>query len=103
TEVTDSTDARADALLVLIARCPNVPRARLERDHPCKRLVLSQPVVPDRFQVPEPWSGELRRAPVLFVSSNPGFGLEAAYPTASWSDTQLRDYFGMRFGGGTKT
>jgi uracil-DNA glycosylase len=88
-----------DPLLVLIARCPNVSRARTDVANPCHRVVSSQGLLPEEFQVPEPWSGELHRAPLLFLSSNPGFGVGSVYPTSSWTDTELHDYFEQRFGG----
>src|SRR5690606_19539297 len=73
------------------------------RQHPCSNIVGSQDAVPDgAFQVPEPWSGHLSTAPILFVSSNPSISYEEEYPIQSWSDEDLEDYFENRFGGGRK-
>lgn len=91
------------SLLLSIARCPNVAvckegsRAR----HPCREVVSVQESVPLReHQLPEPWNGDLESAPILFVSSNPGISLEEHYPTTSWTDEAIHDFFLHRFGGG---
>jgi hypothetical protein len=77
----------ASAHLVAVARCPIVADCLTGRtpDHPCARLVLAQwpreVAVETRadawqrwHQLPEPWMGHLRTAPLLFVASNPGLG-----------------------------
>jgi hypothetical protein len=52
-----------------------------------------------KFQVPEPWSGHLRTARILFLSSNPSISLKEAYPTGSVADAELLDFFERRFDG----
>lgn len=89
-------------LALCIARCPNIERALKDASHPCRRVVVSQACSMDEFQVPEPWSGHLTSAPLLFVSSNPGFGLGPHYPTIHWPDDAITDYFSNRFGGGLR-
>jgi len=72
--------------LISVARCPIMVDCLTGRtpDHPCADLVLSQwpkevPVEaraqawPRWHQLPEPWAGHLRTAPLLFVASNPGY------------------------------
>jgi len=59
-------------------------------------------VPPEEHQVPEPWSGQLARAPILFVSSNPSISRSEDYPTWRWSDVEIADFFDNRFGGGRK-
>ena len=94
------------SLLLEIARCP-VARdclANPGRAHPCAEIVGSQaaPTI-DEFQVPEPWNGPLSRAPILFLSSNPGISQIEAYPTwdqTKWPEDRLVDCFEGRFGGG---
>ena len=49
------------------------------------------------FQVPEPWSGDLTTAPVLFLGSNPSFEPEEQYPTASWEEEEVWQFFSERF------
>jgi hypothetical protein len=96
---------RGETLLLEIARCPNVAIC-LGIDggnHPCATIVQSQRAIGivDQ-QVPEPWSGHLESAPILFVSSNPSIRPDEDYPTPSWSDQEITDYFSNRYGGGRK-
>lgn len=100
-------------LLIEIARCPVVQYCldHPRRDHPCAEIVRSQRAltVAD-FQVPEPWSGPIGSAPILFVSSNPSISRsdppsdrDEEYPTGFqpiWPDERLVDFFNGRFGGG---
>ena len=87
----------ACALLVRITRCPIAERC-LDGEHlPCSAIVGSQHATPDGFQVPEPWSGDITRAAVLFVSSNPSIDSAEAYPTRNWDDERRADFFAGRF------
>ena len=54
------------------------------------------------LQVPEPWSGDLEGAPVLFLSSNPSISTAEVYPRWEWADEEIADFFGGRFGGGRR-
>lgn len=94
---------RTHELLLEIARCP-VARHCLNNptlNHSCASIVRVQQADSfDEQQVPEPWSGHLDRAPLLFLSSNPSLSTEDIFPTATWSDEQMIDYFENRFGGG---
>jgi hypothetical protein len=61
--------------------CPNV-RECVEgdkRSYPCREIVEYQLALTgarsyDEFQLTEPWCGQIDRAPILFVSSNPSIG-----------------------------
>lgn len=91
-------------LLREIVHCPNVAYC-LENPsggHPCTEIVLSQEVPLADRQVPEPWSGHLESAPILFLSSNPSIGLAEDYPEWSWPMEHIEDFFTNRFGGGRK-
>jgi hypothetical protein len=91
------------ALLLEIARCPNVGLCKQgEATAVCQKIVGVQPGDVSGFQVPEPWSGRLGTARILFVSSNPGISSEGQYPTWSWTDDEIIDFFTNRFGGGRK-
>jgi hypothetical protein len=69
----------------------------------CESIVRSQNGrEPQDFHVPEPWSGDLANAPVLFLASNPSFWDKEWYPTISWTDDALVDFFHNRFGGGSR-
>lgn len=47
--------------------------------------------------MPEPWSGHIERAPILFVSSNPSIDRAEAYPAGGWDDARRADFFAGRF------
>ena len=90
-------------LLLKIARCPIVERClNGETGHGCSKIVLSQGAdSTSEFQSPEPWSGHLSLAPILFLSSNPSIGPAAydQYPRATWDDEPIIESFEYRFGG----
>lgn len=69
--------------------------ARENPSHACNRIVRCQKH--DYFYLPEPWSGRIDIAPVLFISSNPSVAHEEYYPTAEWQDTEILDFFRNRF------
>jgi hypothetical protein len=89
-------------LLHEIVNCPHAKKCLVGNgtENPCHPIVNSQGHQPEQFQVPEPWSGQIERAPILFLSSNPSIGDEEVYPTWAWSDSDVHDYFNHRFGGG---
>jgi hypothetical protein len=92
-------------LLHEIAHCPHARfcRENPAAEHPCSEIVDYQRSLNlDKFQVPEPWSGHIEKAPILFLSSNPSIGAGGNYPNWSWSDDDMEDYFSYRFGGGRK-
>jgi len=91
------------SLILEIARCPIVEHCLGgAADHPCSKIVRSQGAhsVAD-FQSPEPWSGHITQAPILFLSSNPSISHVEydEYPHATWEDAAIVDYFENRFGG----
>lgn len=94
-------DSKADEILLEIAQCPNVRECLEDRrqTHPCRRIVLSQQSKTlKEHQVPEPWSGNITKAPLLFLSSNPSISDTELYPRWSWPEDKVRDYFKERFG-----
>ena len=91
-------------LLNEIARCEHAHHCLTNKDttHPCYKIVSSQHVEDiSTFQVPEPWSGHIDKAKILFISSNPSIGEDKHYPTAKSADDYVSEYFAMRFGGGS--
>ncbi|CCF84227.1 uracil-DNA glycosylase family protein [Nitrolancea hollandica] len=97
-------ETRVDVLLEIV-RCPNVRYCLANPDsgHPCAGIVLDQrSKTLEEYQVPEPWSGRLEQAPILFLSSNPSISMEEEYPRWSWSDDLITDFFTNRFGDGRK-
>lgn len=91
-------------LLLEITHCPIVELCKNDAPgHPCAKVVSVQAEVSlPMHQVPEPWSGDLSSAPVLFIASNPSISWSEDYPTWSWSAAQRVDFFDRRFGGGEK-
>ena len=92
-------------LLREISRCPIVAHClgHPGTDHPCAEIVRSQGADSTAdHQVPEPWSGHLDRAPILFLSSNPSISDEEDYPRAEWTNPEIADFFDNRFGGGRR-
>lgn len=87
----------AQALLSRITRCPVAARCLAGEQLPCSAIVGSQHTAPGGFHVPEPWSGHIARAAVLFASSNPSIDPAEVYPTSSWDDGQRADFFAGRF------
>lgn len=94
-----------ESLLQEITRCPHVQFC-IENSsvwHPCREIVFSQSFSTlGEYQVPEPWSGNIEQAPILFLSSNPSISDIEDYPRWFWSDENIDDYFNNRFGGGRK-
>jgi hypothetical protein len=92
-------------LLYDICRCSNVEDCFYSGDHnnPCYKIVMAQGVSSTAdFQTPEPWSGSIDAAPILFVGDTNKIFDEEEYPTWSWSDYLMEDYFNCRFSGGRK-
>lgn len=82
-------------VLVGIARCPEVQRARKIPGHPCKEVVESQD--PPGTQVPEPWNGDITIAPLMFIGSNPSYDPHEEFPSRASSDRQIVEFFQERF------
>ncbi len=86
---------RADErrILLSVARCSEA-RSRLDSSHPCSAIVGGQQARSHaRFQLPEPWRGDIRNAPLLFVSSNPGLGDDDDSLRGSASDGAIVSYY----------
>lgn len=84
-----------DQLLLAITRCPELAKARRDESHPCSTIASIQPNLD--YHVPEPWSGHVDTAPILFVSSNPSISESERYPTPLWDYTDTIDFFQRRF------
>lgn len=86
------------ARLLAIARCADVPIALVDRSHACHAVVTAQATteIAD-MHVPEPWSGSLASAPLLFVSSNPSYDPHEAFPTRGADDEEIVSFFERRF------
>ena len=95
------TDAQRGELLLEIAQCKTMHEclANPNLAHDCSPIVGYQAAngyIP--HQVPEPWNGNLRDAPLLFISSNPSISQEEQYPDINWPAANVTDFFTDRFG-----
>lgn len=79
--------------------CPNLGAARCNPALSCHRIVSSQDQPDEPFQFPEPWSGFLESAPILFVGSNPSISYSEAYPveTPDWPIETAARFFTHKF------
>ena len=82
-------------LLLSIAQCPDLANARDNTSHPCAAVVRNQ--TGETYQVPEPWTGHIETAPILFIGSNPGIHEIEYFPRSSWSGPDTIDFFTRRF------
>ncbi len=92
-------------LLREITHCPNVQRwyASPQSSNPCSKIISIQGSKSlSNHLVPEPWSGDLENAPILFLSSNPSIDELVVAPLWSWRDEWIEDFYLKRFGGGRK-
>ena len=61
-----------EQLALSIATCKEIKVACHDKSHPCNQIVRAQEYLGNEIrQSPEPWAGNLAKAPLLFVGSNP--------------------------------
>jgi uracil-DNA glycosylase len=85
-----------------VAHCPNVDRCLDgEAHHPCTTIVLSQHAGKAEFQLPEPWRGQIDKARILFIGSNPSIG-EDRYALGSSPESGIWESQHLAFGGGSR-
>ena len=69
--------SKVEKLALSIATCNEIKTACDDENHPCHRVVIDQKEFGIEFrQSPEPWAGNLEKAKLLFVSSNPSISSE---------------------------
>lgn len=107
TKVSESVRLLAES----IASCSEISSAVADSAHPCAKIVSAQRHLGLEFrQSPEPWAGNLERARVLFVASNPSISEavngekypKVAYSTAEpthpdWKVDEIVDFHTLRF------
>ncbi len=85
-----------------IAYCKNLAICRCgDRSHPCAKIVDSQHVPDEDFQLPEPWRGQIDKARVLFLGSNPSIG-DDRHALHSSPQAQVWESQHLAFGGGSR-
>lgn len=98
-------------LLHEITHCPRIQQwfDCPQCDNPCSKIISIQhsrhPDTLDQHQVPEPWSGDIEHAPILFLSSNPAIDENPSikereeFPLWSWPPKDIEDFFTHRYTG----
>jgi len=79
-----------EELLLQISLCRN----RIKNET-CSKIVHNQKCNP--LHLPEPWSGDLKNAKILFLGSNPSYNCHEDYPTADTNPDEIIDFFLNRF------
>jgi hypothetical protein len=90
-----------------VSRCPNV-RACFQSDapNPCRAIVDYQKrmwnaATYEQFQVPEGWVGQIDKARILFVASNPSIG-DDDHARGDSDDETIWESHNLAFGGGSR-
>ena len=96
-------------LALSIASCSEVCASLSNASHPCHKVVNWQSkqfnprietVVGSRLHRPEPWTGDLAKAKIIFLSSNPSFDSDENFPNwdaQQWSDQDIAIFGADRF------
>ncbi len=84
---------KSEELLIEIARCENFINCE---NTDCKKIVEFQSHLPEK-QLPEPWDGDMENCKILFISSNPSLNEIDFYPSLSWKNEDIIDFFQNRF------
>ena len=88
-----------DLLFTEITRCSVLESSKAGEPGPCKRIVDVQSHLPlAAHQVPEPWTGDIEQARIVFISSNPSIDFDEPFPV--WGDDLMstKEFFTDRFG-----
>ncbi len=96
-------DDRVVSVFNTISRCANVTACYNGRGDNCRAIIQYQikehaAATYADFRVPEPWVGQIDRARILFVSSNPSIGRDD-HACGSTSDEAIWDSHHYAFGG----
>lgn len=85
-------------ILFEIAYCENIKKVQSndgKLNCACKTIVDLQEE--SKFQLPEPWNGDIENCRILYVSSNPSINQKEKYPTKDWEEKEVLDFFKNRF------
>ena len=89
-----------EQLCIQITLCTNTGNKGKNGINPCEEILKAQQCPNKKFQMPEPWSGHLSSAKILYIGSNPSFDCDEDYPDYSWSKKRICDFFENRFKNG---
>jgi uracil-DNA glycosylase len=86
-----SISQQAQDLLLKIARCDNfyVYKNENQIHSGCREILRCQTTV--NRQLPVPWVGDIEKAPIIFISSNPALKDNEYVALDSWTDKQVID------------
>lgn len=96
-------------LALAIASCSDVCSAIKDANHPCHKVVSWQAdqfqpgiteVIGSQLHRPEPWTGDLEAAKIMFLSSNPSFNPAENFPNwneKEWDDEDVSIFGAERF------
>ncbi len=101
-------DFTAEKLALQIGRCPNFVEVLSGGQNCCKEIVdtqleehsESQLLTIGRkgvFHAPEPWAGNLTKAKIMFLSSNPSIDRNEIFPNLTWPESEALDFSLNRF------
>lgn len=84
-----------DNLLDSIVRCDEISKSHIDPTHACAKIVSVQRGLGggNAYQVPEPWRGDIRSAPLLFISSNPSIDLLDDAPWNTQPTKEIAIYY----------
>jgi len=83
-----------------IIYCPNIEQYYSKKENICSDIIgfqkRDQKIT---FQIPEPFSGEIDKAKILIIGSNPHIDLEQKelFPTYEWDENNILEYFYKRY------
>jgi uracil-DNA glycosylase len=83
-----------------IIYCPNIELYYNKKDTICNDIIgFQQGVQKASFQIPEPFCGEIDKAKILIIGSNPSIDLKQneLFPTYEWDENRIIEYFYKRY------
>jgi hypothetical protein len=99
----------AESLAFEISSCDEINPALVDKAHPCNQVVSWQKdkwslniqnIQESPMHRPEAWTGNLTKAPIIFISSNPSFNPKENFPNwyvSQWNKSQIVDFALNRF------
>ncbi len=103
------SNSSTSKLALAVSSCSEVCKAFSDLAHPCAEVVNWQvaqwkqeikQVEGSQLHRPEAWTGDLSKAPILFLASNPSFDKNENFPSWDsniWSDEEVSDFGSNRF------
>jgi uracil-DNA glycosylase len=94
----EDIDQRIINIIKMVIYCPNIDQYYENKLNVCYEIIKSQyKRNKNEFQLPEPFSGQIDKAKILIISSNPAIDNESIYPNYQWDEYKIFEYFYKRF------